>query len=61
MPYTVIIFTGGSVATLLANYGSFNEPVIINYVLQIVRGLSYIHEEHLIHRDIKGWFLQRKY
>uniref|UniRef100_H2YSR4 Protein kinase domain-containing protein n=1 Tax=Ciona savignyi TaxID=51511 RepID=H2YSR4_CIOSA len=45
---------GGSVSTLLSHYGAFNEGVIMNYTLQLLRGLSYIHEQYLIHRDIKG-------
>ncbi|KAM4709515.1 mitogen-activated protein kinase kinase kinase 1 isoform 2-T3 [Discoglossus pictus] len=45
---------GGSVAHLLSKYGAFKESVIINYVEQLLRGLSYLHENQIIHRDIKG-------
>ncbi|XP_075921133.1 mitogen-activated protein kinase kinase kinase 1-like isoform X2 [Petromyzon marinus] len=45
---------GGSVAHLLNKYGPFKEPVLLNYVEQLLRGLSYIHENLIIHRDIKG-------
>ncbi|XP_053557262.1 mitogen-activated protein kinase kinase kinase 1 [Bombina bombina] len=45
---------GGSVAHLLSKYGAFKESVIINYIEQLLRGLSYLHENQIIHRDIKG-------
>lgn len=45
---------GGSVATLLANYGEFNESLIRNFVRQILQGLKYLHGQNIIHRDIKG-------
>ncbi|ODQ82418.1 hypothetical protein BABINDRAFT_159014 [Babjeviella inositovora NRRL Y-12698] len=45
---------GGSVASMLTNYGPFEEPLIRNFVRQILIGLNYLHGEEIIHRDIKG-------
>ena len=45
---------GGSVASMLVNYGSLPEGLIANFVRQILNGLTYLHSEEIIHRDIKG-------
>ncbi|KAI5849527.1 hypothetical protein DFP73DRAFT_298054 [Morchella snyderi] len=45
---------GGSVAALLNNYGPLKEPLIRNFVRQILTGLAYLHNKDIIHRDIKG-------
>ncbi|KAK5005139.1 hypothetical protein LTR28_008079 [Elasticomyces elasticus] len=45
---------GGSVATMLVNYGPLREPLVANFVRQILNGLAYLHSKDIIHRDIKG-------
>ena len=45
---------GGSVAAMLNSYGQLQEPLIRNFVRQILNGLSYLHGRDIIHRDIKG-------
>jgi len=45
---------GGSVATLLRNYGAFEESLVRTWVRQILTGLNYLHEQDIVHRDIKG-------
>ncbi|KAI5790117.1 hypothetical protein EDC01DRAFT_630823 [Geopyxis carbonaria] len=45
---------GGSVAAMLNNYGPLEEPLVRNFVRQILAGLAYLHGKNIIHRDIKG-------
>lgn len=45
---------GGSVLSMLQSYGPFEEPLIRNFIRQVLIGLSYLHGEDIIHRDIKG-------
>ena len=60
--FTIVPCTGGSVSNLLGLYGKFAEQVITSYALQILRGLAYLHDNHILHRDLKGtvqptWFI----
>nr|XP_054757768.1 uncharacterized protein LOC129263877 isoform X1 [Lytechinus pictus]XP_054757769.1 uncharacterized protein LOC129263877 isoform X2 [Lytechinus pictus] len=45
---------GGSIASLLARFGSLDETVFCRYTKQILEGTQYLHENDVIHRDIKG-------
>ncbi|CAJ2630303.1 unnamed protein product [Trifolium pratense] len=45
---------GGSISSLLGKFGSFPESVIRMYTKQILEGLEYLHNNRIIHRDIKG-------
>lgn len=45
---------GGSVQLMLKLYGPFEEPLIRNFIRQVLIGLAYLHGEDIIHRDIKG-------
>ena len=45
---------GGSIATLLAKLGPFQESVVRLYTKQILMGLAYLHGHGIIHRDVKG-------
>jgi len=45
---------GGTVSSFLITYGAFEEPLIRNFLRQILCGLIYLHDQDIIHRDIKG-------
>ena len=53
--YIVMEFVpGGSVTQRLHEAGRFNEAIALKYAGQMFRGLAYLHEKGVIHRDIKG-------
>jgi serine/threonine protein kinase len=44
----------GSIASLLGKFGSFAELVIRMYTKQLLQGLEYLHNNGIMHHDIKG-------
>eukprot|EP01061_Rhynchopus_euleeides_P008821 TRINITY_DN1798_c1_g1_i2.p1 TRINITY_DN1798_c1_g1~~TRINITY_DN1798_c1_g1_i2.p1 ORF type:complete len:746 (+),score=252.35 TRINITY_DN1798_c1_g1_i2:678-2915(+) len=45
---------GGSIASLIKKFGALDESVTRNYLVQILAGLRYLHDNHVVHMDIKG-------
>ncbi|ESP00814.1 hypothetical protein LOTGIDRAFT_64389, partial [Lottia gigantea] len=45
---------GGSLANVLARFGALEESVFRRYTRQILEGVEYLHQNDVIHRDIKG-------
>ena len=45
---------GGSVKSILDQYGPLSESVVANYTAQTLLGLHFLHTNLIVHRDIKG-------
>jgi len=45
----------GSLSSLLVKFGGkFPEQLVSHYITQVLKGLQYLHQQGVIHRDIKG-------
>jgi serine/threonine protein kinase len=44
----------GSLSGVIKKFGAFSESLSAIYVSQVLNGLSYLHEQGVLHRDIKG-------
>jgi hypothetical protein len=44
----------GALSDVLKDYGRFPENITALYTAQMLKGLAYLHEQRVIHRDIKG-------
>jgi len=45
--------SGGSVKDRLNKEGAFKETQAKRYTWQMLQGVSYLHKQHIIHRDLK--------
>uniref|UniRef100_A0A8B9GWI4 Mitogen-activated protein kinase kinase kinase 19 n=1 Tax=Astyanax mexicanus TaxID=7994 RepID=A0A8B9GWI4_ASTMX len=45
---------GGSISSVLNRFGPLPEKVFALYTRQVLEGVAYLHENRVIHRDLKG-------
>jgi hypothetical protein len=46
--------SGGNITNILSKYGALPEKTVKVYAKQILAGLIYLHENKVVHKDIKG-------
>ena len=44
----------GSLSTIVKKFGTLRESLVSIYIMQVLEGLDFLHEQGVIHRDIKG-------
>ncbi|EFA86693.1 putative protein serine/threonine kinase [Heterostelium album PN500] len=44
----------GSLSSIIKKFGKFPETLVCVYIRQVLEGLVYLHEQGVVHRDIKG-------
>ncbi|KAI0075090.1 kinase-like protein [Panus rudis PR-1116 ss-1] len=53
--YIILEFCeNGSLHAICKRFGKFPEPLVAVYISQVLEGLAYLHDQGVIHRDIKG-------
>lgn len=55
--YIILEFMeNGSLASVIkpSKFGAFPESLVATYISQVLQGLAYLHQQGVVHRDIKG-------
>lgn len=50
----VLVAESGSLQTTLRQFGQLPEGLVASYVVKILEGLAYLHEQGVVHCDLKG-------
>jgi serine/threonine protein kinase len=45
----------GSLQAIVKKFGKFPETLVAVYTMQVLEGLEYLHEQHVVHRYISKW------
>lgn len=43
----------GSLASVIAKYGTLSEKLAVVYMKQVLEGLAYLHRNGVVHRDVR--------
>lgn len=46
--------SGGSLASMLKKFDVLTEPLVRTFMIQAMRGVAYLHQRNVVHRDIKA-------
>lgn len=44
----------GSLAAVIKRFGNLSESLAAIYITQVLRGLTYLHDQGVLHRDMKA-------
>jgi serine/threonine protein kinase len=53
--------SGGSIESILKEFGKLNEKIVQKFTKKICKGLEFLHDNSIIHRDIKPGFKKFKF